>query len=351
MNGTSSQFAKILTVATAVPQTAYTQQDLIKRMQIDDPLIVRLFASTQIKQRYLILPEGDELNESQEKLIKKHLQGALQIGREAIEKALANCNLNPTDIDFLCVVTSTGFLLPGLTAHLIKAMGLRLNCQRVDIVGMGCNAGLNGLNTVRNWSQANPNKIALLLCVEICSAIYVNNKSLRSHVVNSLFGDGAGALIITTNNERTVKSPQIIDFYSHIIPDAIDAMHYDWDAEANKFSFYLHHNNPYVVGKFIKEPVQELLNKHNIPQPDIAHWIIHGGGRNVISAVKLNLGISTHDMRHTISVLRDYGNVSSGSFLFSYERLLKENIVQDNDYGICITIGPGAQLETALLKW
>lgn len=345
--------ARILTVATAVPPNSYSQEDLIKRMRITDPAIIRLFNSTQIKKRHLILPEDEEnLNESQEHLINKHLNGAVTIGKEAILNALKNVNLKISDIDFICVVSSTGFLLPALSAHLIKELHMRDDCQRVDIVGMGCNAGLNGLNTVRNWSQANPGKVALLLCVEICSAIYVNDNSLRAHVVNSLFGDGAAALIVKTDDDSTYDHcPRILDFSSLIITDAIDAMRYNWDANANKFSFYLHHNNPYIVGQYIKKPVSELLNKHKMQVPDIEHWIVHGGGRNVISSVKLNLGISTHDMRHTTSVLRDYGNVSSGSFLFSYQSLLNENVVKKDDYGVCITIGPGAQLETALLQW
>ena len=84
---------------------------------------------------------------------------------------------------------------------------------------------------------------------------------------------------------------------------------------------------------------------------DIAHWIVHSGGKKVIDSVKVNLGLSAHDVRHTISVLHDYGNMSSGSFLFSYERLLEEGTVQAGDYGVMMTMGPGTTIETALLRW
>jgi predicted naringenin-chalcone synthase len=49
-------------------------------------------------------------------------------------------------------------------------------------------------------------------------------------------------------------------------------------------------------------------------------------------------------MRHTLGVLRDYGNVTSGSFLFSYERLLHENIAVAGDYGVMMTMGPGSTI-------
>jgi alkylresorcinol/alkylpyrone synthase/polyketide synthase Type III len=56
-------------------------------------------------------------------------------------------------------------------------------------------------------------------------------------------------------------------------------------------------------------------------------------------------------VRHTIGVLHDYGNVSSCSFLFSYERLLREGITRPGEYGVLMTMGPGSTIETALVQW
>jgi predicted naringenin-chalcone synthase len=53
-------------------------------------------------------------------------------------------------------VTSTGFLTPGLSALLIRELGVHLGCARGDIVGMGCNAGLKALNLDAAWSVAHP---------------------------------------------------------------------------------------------------------------------------------------------------------------------------------------------------
>jgi predicted naringenin-chalcone synthase len=65
----------------------------------------------------------------------------------------------------------------------------------------------------------------------------------------------------------------------------------------------------------------------------------------------VNLGLTSYDVRHTTTVLRDYGNLSSGSFLFSMERLLAENKARPGDYGVMMTMGPGATIETSLLQW
>ena len=85
-------------------------------------------------------------------------------------------------------------------------------------------------------------------------------------------------------------------------------------------------------------------------------WSADGGWSKdtsgaVIDSVKLSLGLEEHDVRHTRSVLRDYGNISSGSFLVSLERLLAEGCVSPGDLGVMVTMGPGAQIETALFQF
>ena len=73
-------------------------------------------------------------------------------------------------------------------------------------------------------------------------------------------------------------------------------------------------------------------------------------------AIPLNLSKrlyrkSSHDVRHTMGVLHDYGNLSSGSFLFSYERLVDEGVVAAGDYGVLMTMGPGSTIEMLLVRW
>jgi predicted naringenin-chalcone synthase len=78
---------------------------------------------------------------------------------------------------------------------------------------------------------------------------------------------------------------------------------------------------------------------------------VHSGGKKVIDAVRVNIGLTRHEVRHTVEVLRDYGNLSSGSFLFSYDRLLREQVARAGDYGVLMTMGPGSTIETALIQW
>jgi len=296
-------------------------------------------------------PEGVP-QESQAELIEKHRRGVVEVGAKAIERCLAPEGLTPKDIDYLCCITTSGFLCPGVTAILIKEMGFRVDCSRVDVVGMGCNAALNGLNPVTSWCLANPGRRALMLCVEVNSAAYVFDDSLRTAIVNSLFGDGSAAVLMRSDESDDQRfAPRVLAFESHIIPPAIGAMRFDWDAPEGKWSFFLDREIPYVVGAHAETPVNRLLERAGLKKRDIRHWLVHSGGKKVIDAIKYNIGLTEHDVRHTVSVLRDYGNISSASVLFSYQRLLQEGVVRGGDYCVVMTMGPGSTIETALMQW
>lgn len=346
----------IVGVGTAVPAHSISQIDLLTNLKIADPRVRSIFLRGGIERRNLSLPDfGDgkaRLEEGQAQLIKKHLSVGLQIGRQAIDACLARTGARYADIRHLCCVSSTGFVIPGLSALLVQALGLSTNCSRLDVVGMGCNAGLNALSATAAWSSDHPDELAIMVCIEVCSAMYVLDDDISSAVVNSLFGDGAAALaIITGGNAREQVGPRLILFSSHLVPEASQAMRIEWSEDQGKFKFCLDPQVPYVVGEHSPVAVGRLLDATGITVPDVTHWIIHSGGRKVIDAVRVNLGLTRADVRHTLNILRDHGNVSSASFLFSYEQLLLEGTAAPGDIGVMMTMGPGTSIETALLQW
>jgi polyketide synthase Type III len=346
-------------VGTAVPAESYSQQELLDIFQITDPRISSVFLNSAIQQRHLCLPPpgpgGTRVLESQGDLLNKHKVVAVDMGARALDACLRDVGAELSDIGCLCCVTSTGFLTPGLSALLIRKLGIPPQCHRLDVVGMGCNAGLNALGVTAGWSVAHPGQLAIVLCAEACSAAYVFDSSMRTAVVNSLFGDGAAALALVAGPGAGLApgspGPQILSFESYIITDALDAMRYDWDGEQGKFSFFLDPDIPYVVGAHAELVIDRLLSGAGLRRTDISHWLVHSGGKKVIDAIRVNLGLTRHDVRHTTGVLRDYGNLSSGSFLFSYERLVSEGVTRPSDYGVLMTMGPGSTIEMALVRW
>jgi len=342
-------------VGTAVPETSYTQHDLLTEFNITDRRVRSIFLNSAIGRRALTLPprhDGIRQVETQGELLRKHVSAGLAMGRDAISACLKDAGAALSDVRYLCCVTSTGFVTPGFSALLIKDLGIDRHCSRLDVVGMGCNAGLNGLAAVAGWAGAHPGELAVMACIEACSAAYVFDGTMRSSVVNSLFGDGAAAVAVSAAPDRGQRPvPRLVRFASHLIPEAIDAMRYDWDDTHGKFSFYLDPEVPYVVGAHVEESLDHLLDGTGLRRSNIDHWVVHSGGKKVIDSVRANLGLSRFDLRHTTGVLWTHGNVSSGSFLFSYERLCAEQCVRPGDFGVFMTMGPGSTIELALVGW
>jgi len=350
---------RIAGIGTAVTGRAYAQQELLDIFNITSPKVRSIFLNSTIQRRFLSLPpvgsDGTRVQETQGELLDKHKRLAVSMGARALQACLRDAGVKLSDVAFLCCVTSTGFLTPGLSALLIRETGISPHCNRVDIVGMGCNAGLNALGVTAAWSAAHPGQVAVALCAEACSAAYVFDSTMRTAVVNSLFGDGSAAVALISgpggSAALAATGPRILSFASYIITDALDAMRYEWDSEQGKFSFFLDPEIPYVVGAHAEIVVDRLLSRAGLRRSDIRHWLVHSGGKKVIDAVMINLGLTRYELRHTTGVMRDYGNLSSGSFLFSYERLLNDDVVSSGDYGVLMTMGPGSTIETALIQW
>jgi 3,5-dihydroxyphenylacetyl-CoA synthase len=355
----SPYVSSIAGVGTAVSSTSYSQEDVLDALNISDPRIRSIFLNSGIQRRYLTMPpragDGTRAPEEQADLLDKHKALAVEMGGSALRACLDGLGATVSDIRYLCCVTSTGFLTPGISALLIRDLGIDRHCARADIVGMGCNAGLNGLNAVSSWSLANPGQLAVMVCTEACSAAYALDSTMRAAVVNSLFGDGAAAIAVVggpgSGASGTRDRPRILKFASCLIPEAIGAMRFDWDSAQNRFSFFLDPQVPYVVGAHVELVIDRLLADTGLLRSDITHWLVHSGGKKVIDAVMVNLGLTRYDVRHTTGILRAYGNLSSGSFLFSYERLQRENVAAPGDYGVLMTMGPGSTIETALIQW
>jgi predicted naringenin-chalcone synthase len=354
--------AAIASVGSAFPASSYSQEEIGALLGLENRVVKKLLRSPHIQRRHVYLPAidaatGRVVRESPADLHAKFRDGALDIGSRAIRNALNAASVSPANVGYLLCVTSSGFMVPGLSSLFSRELGFDRRLLRADVVGMGCNAGLNGLNPVVQWVENHPGQVALLVCCEINSAMFVVDDTARTGIVNSLFGDGAAAAVLTTYAENGAGPassgpvPYVTDFESYCIPEEWAAMRFDWNAAAGKWSFYLGRDIPYVIGFNVRKPLERLLERNGIDFSAIKHWVLHTGGGAVIDSVKLSLGLEEHDVRHTRSVLRDYGNISSGSFLVSLQRLLAEGCASAGDRGVMVTMGPGAQIETALLQF
>jgi predicted naringenin-chalcone synthase len=301
--------ASVLSIATAVPPDClYTQAEIAKIMNITDPTLKRLFGASHIRSRNLAgLKDEQKMNIediTQGYLINKHMKYAKLLARNTIPVACKRAGISLEDVEYIVITTSTGFVLPPLTAQISEMLGLRPSIQRTDIVGMGCHAGLNGMRSAANWvtQRANHGKYAVLACIEVCSAEYVwDPKTMQSRsclgiaVTNSLFGDGASACVLTCKSPQLditsslpaqvltadagKRHPTLLGFESYLIPNSLRSMYMDWQDSQQKYSFLVMPEAPYLIGLCIPRMINNLLDRFSLPIEDVSHWIVHSGGK------------------------------------------------------------------------
>lgn len=340
--------ASILSVSTGHPEKSFTQEEIRELMNIRDEKRARFFHHPHVKKRHFFF-DGNFREETFSEQRKKFRDHAPVLSAEVLGRALAASGLAASDIGCLIAVTASGSYTPGLSVMVASAMKLHPSVYRLDLSGIGCHAGLTGLQAAANWCQSNPGKTAALLCAELGSTIYNLETSDNNALVNSLFGDGVAALIVRAEEKN--PGPRLLGFRTHLIPQTEEHLHFKWIAERNLFGFHVDKRTPEVLGPAVAASVKTFLRENKLSPSDISEWVVHGGGEAILSSVQGELGLSDEALRHTRSVLSDFGNVASGSFIFSYERLLREKKPAKGQYLMFMAMGPGLTLELALAEW
>lgn len=121
---------RIRGVGTATPGSRYSQPDVLERFGIEDQRRRQVFLRNGIDSRSLVLPRREEAaaapRETQAQLLDKHREIGLDIGERALLRCLHSIGAQPSDVQYLCCVTTTGLLTPGFSSLLIQ----RLGCAR-----------------------------------------------------------------------------------------------------------------------------------------------------------------------------------------------------------------------------
>ena len=81
----------------------------------------------------------------------KFKEKAVPLVSDVARRAIKEAGLDVSDISKLVVVSSTGFLGPGLDCELIKNLGLTRSVDRTLIGFMGCAAAMNGFRNANDF--------------------------------------------------------------------------------------------------------------------------------------------------------------------------------------------------------
>ena len=106
--------------------------------------------------------------------------------------------------------------------------------------GLGCVAGAAGVARLHDYLRGDPDGVAVLLAVELCSLVPKTDPSMATVVGSSLFGDGAAAVVAVGDRraeEIGASGPEVLDSRSHLYPDSQRTM--GWDVDSSGFRLVL----------------------------------------------------------------------------------------------------------------
>jgi predicted naringenin-chalcone synthase len=213
---------------------------------------------------------------------------------------------------------------------------------------MGCHGAFNSLRVADAFATADPQAVALVVCVELCSLHFQYGTRADSVVANSIFADGAGAVVgVGPGHGRAAEAGRwrIIGQASRILPGSADQM--GWLIGDNGFEMSLSAQVPDTIQRHIGPVVADGLARVGLARADVRSWAVHPGGPRVLTSVAGALALDPGALEASSHVLAAHGNMSSATILFILDRMIAANAPTPC---VALAFGPGLAAEMAVFS-
>ncbi|WP_084607775.1 type III polyketide synthase [Sphingomonas jaspsi] len=241
---------------------------------------------------------------------------------QAARKALEAAHVSADAIDGVVFVSTTGISTPSIDARVSPRLGLRPDCRRIPLFGLGCAGGISGLATAARLAAADPGSHWLFVTVETCSiSIRLDSDDPAAIVATAIFGDGAAAAVISTDGEGLAT---ITGAGEKMWPDTLGIM--GWRVEDPGLAVIFDRAIPPFVEAELAEAVDGILAANGRGRADIARFCCHPGGAKVVDAIETALSLDEGTLDLERQVLADHGNMSAPTVLFVLEQLLARGL-------------------------
>ena len=326
-------YAALRSIGAYVPKNVLTNADLEKMVDTSDEWITK---RTGIKTRYI----ADESESTSD------------LGVQAALKALQRADIDKSKIDMIICATISPdyFCMPSTACMIAKKLDIA-NIPAFDI-SAACSGFIYALASAKAFVESGMARNVLIIGAEKLSAIV----DFSDRTTCILFGDGAGAAIISATED---KSEAIID-----INIAADGKYYDYlitpgcgtnkpcseEVVKERACFIKMKGNETfkVAVKTLTKDVVEILKKNNIASQDIDHFIPHQANYRILNAVANALGLTSQQVVMTVS---KYGNTSSASIPMAMNEIYEEGRLGYGDLMLLDAFGGGFTWGSALVPF
>jgi 3-oxoacyl-[acyl-carrier-protein] synthase III len=321
-----------------VPNNVVTNNDLSKIMDTSDEWIRE---RTGIEQRRWI--NNDESTTS--------------MGVEAAKKAIEDANISKDDIDFIVFATlSPDYYFPGPGVSVQKWLDLK-TIGALDIRNQ-CSGFVYGLSVADQYIKSGMYKNILVIGSEYHSGGLEKNN--RGRGVSVIFGDGAGAAIVSRspNENRGILSTHLHSEGLHaeelaLIGPSTRRWIPEIMAENNPedTSYY-----PYMNGNFVfkhavtrfPEVIMEALAQNGYQSSDIDLLVPHQANLRISQFVQRTMKLSDDQV---FSNIQKYGNTTAASIPIALAEAKQQGKIKEGDLICLAAFGSGFTWASALIRW
>jgi alpha-pyrone synthase len=242
-------------------------------------------------------------------------------------------------ITHLIVVSSTGFIAPGLDIDIVKHFQLTYTVERTVIGLMGCYAALNAFKLARHIVRSVPTAKVVIVSVELCTLHMQETDDIEQMLCYCLFGDGCSASLVSA----TPVGLEMKSFHSTVIADSANQMSIRIGHRG--LNMFLSGSVPHTLGRALRREIDLAIG--GLTRADIKLWAVHAGGRSVLDAVDAAIDLDDAALDCSREVLRCVGNISSATITFILKKMMDRN---SKGLGCGMAFGPGLAAESMIFE-
>jgi 3-oxoacyl-[acyl-carrier-protein] synthase III len=278
-------------------------------------------------------------------------ESATDLAKIAVHHALTQAGMDVGQIDGIIMATIIPDQpVPSMASSLARELGIP-RALAFDL-NAACSGWLYALEVGRSLIRCGTAKNLIVVTAELLSRI----TNPECHDTAFLFGDGAGAAILTggANGHRLHRmslSGDAEQFEAIQRPGGGARMPWPEAEGCGLEHFYLQMDGASVFKHAVigfAEQIEQTLARENLKPDDIAWVVPHQANERILKAVSKRVGIPYDKFVVTIS---KYGNTSAASVSMALGLAAEEGIFNDGDRIIFCSVGAGLTFAGGLLVW
>ncbi|MFP2996558.1 beta-ketoacyl-ACP synthase III [Spongiivirga sp. MCCC 1A20706] len=333
--------SKIAGLGYYVPENVVTNDDLSKIMDTSDEWIQE---RTGIQERRHVAKDGTDTTSS--------------MGVKAAKIAIERAGIDKDEVDFLIFATlSPDYYFPGPGVLVQRDLGLP-TIGALDIRNQ-CSGFVYAISIADQYVKTGMYKNVLVIGSEVHSRGL--DMTTRGRGVSVIFGDGAGAAIISREEDTSkgILSTHMHSEGQHAEELSVIApgMGKRWvtdileDDNAEDTSYF-----PYMNGQFVfknavvrfSEVIMEGLKTNNLSPDDIDMLIPHQANLRISQFVQKKFGLSNDQVYNNIM---KYGNTTAASIPIALTEAWENGKIKEGDTVVLAAFGSGFTWGSAIIKW